>query len=177
MTETWKNIDDFPGYEVSDAGRVRSVDRIVKASDGRMIPVKGRVLAPGKGLTGYLSVNLWRNNRQSQNYVHRLVATAFLGKPSANLQVNHIDCDKANNALSNLEWVTRHANMQHAVTNGLCGSGERNSASKLTTAQVIEIRKASNDGERQGKIAAHFGISQSAISAIVTGKTWAKAAA
>ena len=104
--EIWKTIEDFPNYEVSNLGNVRNKKRgiLLKQTMGR----EGR----------YLSVYLCNNGKENTQRVHRLVAEAFLGKHPG-MVVNHIDGDKLNNCLDNLEWCTAKENNVHAIKNGL----------------------------------------------------------
>lgn len=98
-------LKEFPQYAVTDCGEVINLQR------------GGRALSPSKSANGYMKVNLCRDGRVFTKAVHRLVADAFMG-PST-LQVNHKDCDKANNHLSNLEYCTPAENSKHAWENGL----------------------------------------------------------
>lgn len=119
--ETWRDIPGYEGrYQVSDEGRVRSVDRVVMVLSrwGEMSPrrLRGVVLAPGR-CRGYLIVNL---SPVGTIAVHILVARAFvLGLTEELNEVNHRDGDKHNNAANNLEWTTRRGNLTHAVETGL----------------------------------------------------------
>lgn len=120
MMETWKDIPGFEGrYQVSDQGRVRSIDRtaraVSKAGREYQRKARGTVLRPG-GRRGYLIVNLYPAGTIA---VHLLVARAFVEGFVGGLEVNHKDGDKKNNAVTNLEWVTRRGNLAHAVATGL----------------------------------------------------------
>lgn len=118
--EVWKPIDGFDNaYEVSNYGRVRSVDRIVVRSDGLALRIKGQMMKIRTDKKGYLRVYL--NDRKKTKFkpIHRLVAMAFIPNPDNKPQVNHIDCDKSNNHVDNLEWCTNQENQIHAVKNGL----------------------------------------------------------
>lgn len=124
MKEVWRDIAGYEGlYQVSNIGRVKSLDRYVfnerinklKFQNGRML-----VLSIGyKKKDFYLKVSLSKDNRQVSTYVHRLVAEAFIPNSLNCTQVNHIDGDKRNNAVENLEWVTPQENKIHAVYTGL----------------------------------------------------------
>lgn len=108
-TEIWKSVKNFPNYEVSNFGRVRN-----KQKDLMMSPTKD-------SSNGYLVVNLFSDSKHyKKQYVHRLVAEAFIPNRHAKRTVNHIDGNKINNALENLEWATDSENMKHAFVNGLC---------------------------------------------------------
>lgn len=120
MNEIWKDIPGFEGmYQVSDQGRVRSLDRTVrgvsKAGTEYLRPVKGRLLRAGL-CRGYGIVNL---HPQGTISVHLLVARAHVPGMAPGLQVNHKDGDKSNNRAANLEWVTASRNQAHAVETGL----------------------------------------------------------
>lgn len=120
MTEVWRDIPGHEGrYQVSDLGRVRSVDHYARTvykdgREGRRL-VKGRVLAWGLS-RGYPIVNLFPKGTVA---VHLLVARAFVPGETPGYDVNHIDGVKTNSAASNLEWVTKSRNQQHAVETGL----------------------------------------------------------
>ena len=175
MSEIWKDIPDFEGsYQVSNMGRVRSVDRVVTFKDGSTRKYKGRVRKPFIDNKGYEQVKLYINGRCNGKSVHRLVLGAF--KPHANmnnLDVNHMDGDKLNNHLTNLEWLTRHDNILHAYDIGLVvNKGERGHNAKLTNVEVIEILQRLDTGESQEDIALDYGVSQGCISKINVGIRW-----
>ena len=112
MIENWKAIEDYPGYEISDLGRV-------KGPDGEVIELTHKVGSNNsrKGQTGqYYSVDLWYYDKRGKRirqpeYVHRLVAKAFVPNPHGKKEVNHIDHNKENNKATNLDWVTRRENI------------------------------------------------------------------
>ena len=175
MSEVWKDIPDFEGsYQVSNMGRVRSVDRVVTYKDGRMGKYKGRVLKPPINSGGYKIIKLSNDNRVTNKRVHRLVLEAF--KPHVNmedLQVNHMDGDKLNNHLINLEWVTGRDNILHAYDTGLITNiGEGSPNAILSNADVLEILQRLDTGESQRDIALDYGVSQSCISMINRGYNW-----
>lgn len=101
--EVWAKIEGYPNYEVSSFGNVRRGGKILKLKDRR-----------------YLSVSLYSKGVSVKfPLVHRLVAKAFIPNPDNKPQVNHIDGNRHNNHISNLEWVTPLENTQHAIKNGL----------------------------------------------------------
>lgn len=120
--ENWKWIDGFEGiYEISDKGRVRSVERIVLHSCGKRQTLKERILKPQIHKTrgsNYYFVLLSADSKASKRYIHRLVAEEFISNPENKPQVNHIDNDGTNNDVTNLEWVTALENSQHAWKTG-----------------------------------------------------------
>ena len=115
--ETWADIAGYEGlYQVSNFGRVKSVERIVGT---RNKPVHETILATSEKKGGkYLRVHLAKNGRAKWHSVHRLVATAFVEKPDGCDIVNHIDNNPANNVSWNLEWTTLKGNMMWASSQG-----------------------------------------------------------
>lgn len=111
----WKNIVGFEGfYQVSNIGSVRSLDRTVKYKDGIIVPYKGQPLSPRDNGKGYKYISLTKNNKPHRFYIHRLVATYFIPNPLNRKEINHIDGNKGNNCVENLEWCTRSENNKHA---------------------------------------------------------------
>jgi hypothetical protein len=123
--ERWLPIAGYEGfYEVSDLGRVRSLDRVVIERGGKARPMRGRILKPSRYLDGYLIVSLC-NDRHHTRAVHDLVARAFHGEPAPGQQVCHFDGDKTNNLAANLRWDTQSANNLDAVRHGTHGMAVR----------------------------------------------------
>ena len=116
MIETWKAFET--GYEVSNLGNVRSIDRIVQTAK-QPLRLKGKVLKPAIDKKGYKRVAIMVNGKLTTLKVHRIVAKTFIDNVDGKPQVNHIDCVKTNNEVSNLEWVNNSENIQHAFDNGL----------------------------------------------------------
>lgn len=117
--EQWRPVTGYEGhYEVSDLGRVRSLDRQGFRSDGRPRRDKGRVLKTPPDRYGYPVVNLSLAGRVKMHRVHQLTARAFLGDPEPGYEVCHEDADRSNGKLSNLRWGTRSDNMYDRVRHG-----------------------------------------------------------
>lgn len=111
MDEVWRIMEDYPEYEVSNKGRVRSIDRVFYDSLGRKCRKTGQLIKienqVGKK-DGYsqLMVSIWSKKKMHRLIVARLVAKAFIPNPNNLPQVNHIDGDSTNNTVENLEWCT-----------------------------------------------------------------------
>lgn len=110
--EIWKDLKGMEEFFlVSNQGRVKSKPRYIN-NNGTMVLKEERILSPFKTGNGYIQVNLTVNRKTIKKYIHVLVLEAFSDKPSDEYEVNHIDHDKTNNNLSNLEWVDRKQNQQ-----------------------------------------------------------------
>lgn len=122
MTENWKQITEFPKYKVSNLGNVYSyyAQKILKAhTNGR----------------GYLQLSLYKNKKKYNAVIHRLVLENFIGPPPPEdfrigriKECNHIDGNKLNNNIDNLEWITHHENMKHLTR--LLGFSKLNNTGK-----------------------------------------------
>jgi hypothetical protein len=123
---------------------------------------------------GYLTIALCLNSRVKRFSIHRLLFESFKGNIPINLQINHIDGNKLNNSLANLELVTPLENTRHAWRIGLSKKrlGEDTSLSKLAPSQILEIKELKKQGLFQWQIAEKFRIHQSNVSYILSGKTW-----
>ena len=101
-SEEWRTVPDFPRYEVSSMGRFRNRGT-------------GRFIGGSAAHNGYLHITVTKDGKPFTKLCHRLVASAFLEQPSAkHTEVNHKNKDRADNRLSNLEWMTRQENSLHA---------------------------------------------------------------
>ena len=119
MEECWKDIPGYEGrYQVSDQGRVKALSFMQRWRHG-LRRVRERILAQQPINSGYMIVHLHLDNVQKARTVHRLVAAAFCPCVDPSLDVNHIDGNKKHNHASNLEWLERTANHDHAVLLGL----------------------------------------------------------
>lgn len=157
MQEIWESINGYEGlYDVSNLGRVRSLKRAT---------TRGIVLKQTMK-HGYMHVCLSKENKPSTKSVHRLVAEAFIANPMNKPVVNHIDGDKTNNAVSNLEWATHSENELHSFR--VLGkkpsrpwSGKpRKFARKLSYADataIIDSKRSSRE------LAAEYGVSKTTI--------------
>lgn len=165
MAEVWKAVPGYEGlYEVSDQGRVRSVDRVVQCTDGRARHLQGKELTPYQEWSGHVYVFLGRKNRRK---VHKLVAEAFMGPCPEGLVVRHLNGNPADNHVGNLAYGTQADNLHDCYSYGTkMGQG------KLTAEQVHQIRDLLYLRVPQAVIAAQFGISQQSVSNIATKRTF-----
>lgn len=178
MTERWLPVADFEGtYEVSDAGKIRSLDRIITCpsrwSDVSTRIQKGKILQPGTKPGGYLFVGLYNGNGSVKFFMtHRLVAGAFIGPCPQGMEVAHKDGDKKNCTLSNLRYDTPKGNHADKKLHGTQPCGSNNASSKLTDAQVLEIRRRANTSSQKA-LSREFGVGPVQISRIIRRERWA----
>jgi len=171
--ERWRSVVGFEGiYEVSNLGRVRSLDRNVVYVSGRTQAWRGQILKPTPSGNGYLAVELCRNGTGKTTNIHTIVAASFLGPRPPNKQVAHRDGDKENPRLSNLRYATCLENQADKIHHGRTAHGERNGLAKLTDSDVIAIRARLNHGETGISVAKDFGVTPANISQIKLRRTW-----
>jgi hypothetical protein len=182
--EVWKDIKDYEGiYQVSNFGNVKSLDREVAPNNRVPYWRKGKICKQSKSNLGYMTVGFTVNTIKVNKYVHRLVAEAFIANMNDYPQVNHIDCDKTNNRMYNLEWCTNSQNHIHATKNGLnklhlhrvAYSGEKNGRSLLTKEQVLEIKQKYIPYKYSAKkLSKEYNVSESCITHILNNTSWQK---
>ena len=122
MKEIWKDIPEYEGlYQASNLGKIKSLKRITKKEYRNNRIVKERIMKGTKNQDGYLKVHFKNKEKNIDKglFIHRLVAKAFIPNPDNLPQINHIDGNKLNNKVENLEWCTNLYNQQHAWKNGL----------------------------------------------------------
>lgn len=170
--EVWIPIKDYEGkYEVSNKGRVKSIGRAVNCNNHYKF-TKDIILKPEILEKGYERVALCKHGKVKKKQVHRLVLENFNPIKDDTLQVNHIDGNKRNNCVENLEWVTAKENNQHARETGLLthfGKGNH----KLNADEVRKIRKLYNTGNySQREIGELFDVCRDTINSLLLGKTY-----
>ena len=172
--EKWLSVVGYEGlYEVSDHGQVRSVDREVVFSNGRVYQYPSHVLSPFIDKDGYRRVQLSSSGKTRKFFVHRLVLSAFTPTDGwETLQVRHGDDTPSNNHLSNLCWGTGQDNSNDCVERGRSPRGEKNARAKVTADDILNIRHMFSIGFSQATITAFFGLSKAHVYQIVNGNKW-----
>lgn len=129
--EIWKEVTSNPNYQVSNTGRIRRIG----SNKDKSVQVKD----------GYLKTELYQNGMRQHVRVHRIVAEEFIPNPDNKPEVNHIDGNKNNNCVSNLEWSTKKENCQHAwdtglakPSRGMCGKSNPNGGRKGRPFRIVE---------------------------------------
>lgn len=138
MNEIWKCITGYESmYQISNFGRVKSIERTCKTKGGGLRPISEKILNLPYDKDGYRTAYLSKDSNTITHKVHRLVAIAFIENKHNKPQVNHIDGNKSNNHVDNLEWVTNQENQLHAHDIGLfdhSNKTRRKSVQQLTLA-------------------------------------------
>ena len=167
--ELWTDLVGLPGYQISSLGRVKALPKTVLYKDGRTHFYQQFVLTNSLNKNGYLYVDV--NSPQKKQYVHRLVALAFIPTIAGKIFVNHKDGVKTNNICENLEWVDKVENQLHSTRVLRKNIGEVHSNAKLTEYDVGNIRELIKSTSLKD-VAQTYRVSLSCISSIKTGRTW-----
>jgi len=172
VMEKWKVVEDYPHYEVSNRGQVRSLSRFIKFGEKRLWVV-GRIMKLCNGPGSYHVVTLYKDGRR-MFYIHRLVLDAFRGPPPApGMVCRHLDGDPLNNRISNLVWGTYKENADDRHRHGTTQNGENHSLAKMTDKKVLRIRKLYATGEyTMAAIATAYGVYDSTVHRIIHRRTW-----
>ena len=157
MTDLWKRYSD--NYDASTDGHIRNSRT-------------QRPLREFVGKDGYLRTQFGGKSR----LVHRVIASTFIDNPNNLPEVNHIDGDKLNNSVDNLEWCTRNDNLRHAYQHELRSAKRTNNARcKLTEDDVRYIKKNYRKGDKDfgaSALSKKFGVARQTICAVVSGQNW-----
>lgn len=164
--EVWRDIEGYEGmYQVSDQGRVKSLERKIPHYRGGERIQKERILKQIADRYGYQGVNLHTGGKQKTLKVHRLVCGAFHENPDGKPCVNHIDENKSNNCASNLEWCTYAENNNHGTRNERSAKNRSKSVGQYTLdGDLVKVWQSTNEVERQ------TGFDQSTICKAAKGK-------
>ena len=159
MQEVFKDIQGYNGYQVSNLGNVKSLRGIKRQSVHR---------------DGYLQAALINEQGRKTSYVHRLVALAFIEKVEGKEYVNHINGNKKDNRVENLEWCTKSENSKHSFRIGTqCNKGIQHPGHRLTESDVREIRaKFQPRVCTRDMLSKEYGVEPCTIKAIVLNRLW-----
>lgn len=177
MEEIWQTVRGYHDYLISNCGRVKTKSRplryvhAISGNEHFRISTE-RYLKKYKTKQGYDFVQLYKNEVSKNLTIHRLVALTFLENPKNFEVVNHIDGNKLNNRVDNLEWCTDAYNHKHAMDMGLLAKGSNVGTSKLDERSVHAIRKLLAINLSHILIAEMFLVSRATISLIAENKTW-----
>lgn len=160
--EIWRAHPEIDIIEVSTLGRVRTLDRMVSGKGKGTRLAKGRILKQYDTAAGYLLANIKINGKWASKYVHRLVAQTFIPNPGNLPQVNHLDCDRTNNNVENLEFCTASYNSKYREEFG-------NALSKPVFAINLSTLEVSHF-QSQKEASRVLGIQQSNINAVIKGR-------
>jgi hypothetical protein len=181
--EIWKPIEGLKDgfydglYEVSSLGRIKLLPRILNCPNGKRL-TKEKIVT-GSNAHGYRRINLKKDRIRLQIDIHILVARAFIPNPNGYPQVNHIDANRANNEVSNLEWCTQKMNSRHALELGLfkITKGSERSTAKLNEDKVVTIREMYKTGlYTMCTLAQKFSVGKTTIRTIINRTKWAHVA-
>lgn len=157
--EVWKVIPEYPDYEVSTHGKIKSYQ-------GR----KPRIMKIFESLKGYKRVRLWNDGKSKIFSVHVLVLQSFVGSRPKDFDGCHNDGVKENNHIDNLRWASRKDNCADRIKHGTCLYGEKNHSSKLNNQESLYIRYCKN--MKQKELSKMFNVSIATIGNIRNGRNW-----
>lgn len=173
MTE-WRPVHGYErSYEVSRCGQIRGRPRWISRGKG-MALFPGGLMTPSIDKGGYLRVSLAASGKKKQFGVHQLVCLAFVGPQPAGTQVAHLNGNPSDNTASNLDWRTPQQNTADKIAHGTHQAGEAHPRAKLTAEDVAKIRRRLGEGERVTSLASEYGVHQTTVSNIKSGKRWAE---
>lgn len=170
--EIWKKIPNYSLYEASNMGYIKTFNWKNKKVE--------KIMKPALDGSGYLRTMLKGDDGIFHTIkMHRIIAKTFIPNPENKPTINHKNCIKTDNRISNLEWVSISENVKHAYKqNCMTNKGECNPCATLTDKQVLEIRKNYEYGKncKKGKtkqqIAEEYGTTFNVIKQLIQGKTW-----
>lgn len=178
MEEIWQTVKGFEDYEISSCGRVKTKERLIKynhavtGSEHYRRSKERELKVYTNQLNGYKFVQLYFEGKATNKNIHRLVAENFIDNESSLPVVNHIDGNKHNNTVDNLEWCTDAYNHEHATKTGLVARGSRVASSKLNESTVHAIKWFLNKSMSHSELAEAFQVSRPTITMIANNKSW-----
>lgn len=148
MKEQWKSVKGFEDYEVSNLGRVKSLERL----DSRGHRRKEKLLKPQKNSDNYLFIRLYKNRVVETFRINRLVYSTFIGEIPEGMQVNHIDEDKENNRVENLNLMTPKENCNWGTRNARRAAAQSKAVEAIdkVSGRVVFTFPSTREAQRQG---------------------------
>ena len=166
--EIWRDIEGYEGiYQISNLGRIKSLPKLCGCSSRQE-----KILKSLKHRDGYLQVVLCKNKKRKNFKVHRLVAQAFILNPNNKPYINHIDCNRQNNCVDNLEWCTQKENMQYASQLGRMDGtkGKTNNDKKIPLIAINLVTGEETYFDSQHEAARQLNLHSQSINGVLKGK-------
>jgi len=171
--EKWRSIKGMSGYyEASTLGRIRSLDRIAIMKNGHQRMKKGQIIMPQSSKNGYYHFTPCLDGKQITRRIARLIAQTWIPNPENLPVVNHLNLEKTDNRVENLEWTTISGNTIHAIQNGVLYTGENKYNAKLTYDDIPHIFDLYKYGFYQHEIGTMYGVVQKTIGLILRRKAY-----
>lgn len=162
--EIWVSIKNNPNYQISNLGNVKSLNNYKRKDN--------KILSPSLSKSGYYHIGIKKDKKRIYYTIHRLIAIHFIENKENYKCVNHIDGNKLNNSIENLEWCNHSYNNKHSYDKGLNKNNENHGRAKLSNNDVLLIKEKLNNNISQRKLAIEFNVSQACINRINVNKTW-----
>lgn len=172
--EIWKDVIGYEGwYQVSSLGNVRSLPRMVRGRFNNSMRKPGKTLGIHPNSKGYATVSLGHGRGNSKSIkLHRLVLTHFKSNPHNYPEINHIDGNKLNNRVENLEWCNRKQNIAHAVKNELMYTRRGSECSRKLTEAQAQFIKDNRGIIPKRELMERFNIKYATVTSIQCGYSW-----
>ena len=169
----WRSVPEFPDYEASTDGQIRSLERTIKQVNGSYRTFRSKILKPGKNTRGYHIVTLIAPDRsRNTRPIHRLILETYDRPRREGEECRHLDGNNQNNALTNICWGTPGENMNDKIAHGTYVRGEKVGNSVLTEDQVCSIYQKAHAGTSMDALADEYGVSRQSIEAIKYQRNW-----
>jgi hypothetical protein len=163
IIEIFKDIPGYEGkYQASNLGKIKSLGNNAKRSE--------KILKASLEGSGYEFVNLYKNTERTSLKIHRLVAITFISNPENKKTVNHINGNKLDNNVNNLEWSTYSENLRHAFKIGLNSGIHKSKLKQSEVLQIKDLLKLKRFSHKE--IGKFYGVAHNTISYISSGKNW-----
>jgi len=164
--EIWKVINGYPDYEISNKGRVKALSKVRNSIHGTRTTREKIITQHYNKLLGYIYVNMYQKGMPTSRSLHRIIAINWIPNPENKREVNHIDGNKQNNSIENLEWMSSLENTRHSFTTN------SKKSLVLNIEKAEEIREMHKMGMTNSQIALVLGIQRKMAWRVVTNQSW-----